>query len=63
MKQKTVNQLLEMLYEKYSQDEINDNSRLRKIKANLFEIKLKTTNGGKVKVENSDEISQYLASL
>jgi len=63
MKQKTVNQLLELLYDKHSPEEINDNSQLRKIKAKLFEIKLKTINGGKVKVENSDEISRYLASL
>ncbi len=59
MKQKTVNQLLEMLYEKHTPEQINDDPKLRKIKAKLFEIKMKTINGGKVTIENADEISRF----
>lgn len=61
MKHKTVNQLLEMLYDRFTPEQINDDPKLRKIKAKLFEIKLKTINGGKVRIENSDEISRIFA--
>lgn len=60
MKSKTVNQLLELLYEKFSADDINNDSKLKKIRERLFEIKLKTINGGKVMVENTDEISNMM---
>ena len=60
MKRKTVNQLLEQLYERFSWDEINKNSRIKRLKDTLFAIKLETVNGGKVWIENSDEISNLL---
>mgnify|MGYP006285735499 FL=1 len=56
----TVNQLLELLYEKFSAEEINRNPKLKQIRDKLFEIKLKTINGGKVKIENADEISELV---
>jgi hypothetical protein len=56
----TVNQLLELLYERFTTEEINQNSKIKKIRDKLFEIKLKTINGGKVKVENSEEISNLM---
>jgi len=59
-KSKTVNQLLELLYETFSAEDINKDSKLNKIREKLFEIKLKTINGGKVMVNNSDEISKLL---
>jgi hypothetical protein len=60
MKRKTVNQLLEQLYERFSWEEINKNSKIKKLKDKLFNIKLTTVNGGKVWVENTDEISKML---
>lgn len=60
MKRKTVNQLLEQLYERFSWEEINKNSKIKQLKDKLFDIKLKTINGGKVWVENTDEISKLL---
>ncbi|HZK08778.1 MAG TPA: hypothetical protein VFC92_11320 [Bacteroidales bacterium] len=60
MKRKTVNQLLEQLYERFSWEEINKNSKIKKLKDKLFNIKLTTVNGGKVWIENSDEISKML---
>ncbi len=59
-KNKTVNQLLELLYETFSAEDINKDSKLEKLRTKLFEIKLKTINGGKVMVDNSDEISNML---
>ncbi len=56
----TVNQLLEILYDHFTTEEINTNPKIRKIRDKLFEIKLKTINGGKVKIENSDEISNLM---
>ncbi|MCK9269271.1 MAG: hypothetical protein RBR47_12490 [Bacteroidales bacterium] len=60
MKRKTVNQLLEQLYERFSWEEINKNSKIKKLKDKLFNIKLTTVNGGKVWIENTDEISKML---
>jgi hypothetical protein len=60
MKRKTVNQLLEQLYERFSWDEINKSGRIKRLKDKLFAIKLETVNGGKVWVENTDEISNLL---
>ncbi len=60
MKRKTVNQLLEQLYERFSWEEINKNSKIKKLKDKLFNIKLTTVNGGKVWIENSEEISKML---
>ena len=59
-KRKTVNQLLELLYETFSTEDINKDSRLNKLREKLFEIKLKTINGGKVMIDNTDEISKML---
>ncbi|MCF8365853.1 MAG: hypothetical protein K9H16_08730 [Bacteroidales bacterium] len=59
-KSKTVNQLLELLYEKFSIEDINKDSKLKKLREKLFEIKLKTINGGKVMVENTEEISNMM---
>lgn len=56
----TVNQLLELLYEKFSAEEINTNPKLKQIRDKLFEIKLKNINGGKVRIENADEISELV---
>lgn len=60
MKRKTVNQLLELLYETFTAEDINKDSKLNKLREKLFEIKLKTINGGKVMIDNSDEISKML---
>jgi hypothetical protein len=60
MKRKTVNQLLEQLYERFSWEEINRNNKIKQLKDKLFDIKLKTINGGKVWIENTDEISKML---
>jgi|GEM_PF-1710577 len=60
MKRKTVNQLLELLYETFSAEDINKDSKLKTLREKLFEIKLKTINGGKVMIDNSDEISNML---
>jgi hypothetical protein len=57
---KTVNQLLEILHDRFSFEELNSNSKLKKIREKLIEIKLKTINGGKVMVENTDEISNLM---
>lgn len=56
----TVNQLLELLYEKFSAEDINRNPKLKQIRDKLVEIKLKTINGGKVSIENADEISDLM---
>lgn len=54
--EKTVNQLLEILTEKYSSEEIGKSSFLKKLKDKLLEIKFHTINGGKVLITNSSEI-------
>lgn len=63
MNRKTVNQLLEMLYERFSAEEINTNPKLKQLRENLFELKLKNINGGKLMVENSDEVTKMLSAL
>ncbi len=55
-KEKTVNQLLEMLFEKYSSEEIGKNKYLKSLRDKLLEIKIKTINGGKVLITNTREI-------
>lgn len=60
VKRHTVNQLLEFLYEKFSAEEINKNPKIKQIRDKLFDIKLKTINGGKVRIENADEISELM---
>lgn len=62
-KKHTVNQLLELLYERFTTEEINKNPKIKEIRDKLFEIKLKTINGGKVKIDNSDEISNLMQCL
>jgi hypothetical protein len=63
MNRKTVNQLLEMLYERFSAEEINTNPKLKKLREKLFELKLKNVNGGKLMVENSDEVTAMLSAF
>jgi hypothetical protein len=63
MNRKTVNQLLEMLYERFSAEEINTNPKLKKLREKLFDLKLKNINGGKLMVENSDEVSKILSGV
>jgi hypothetical protein len=60
MKRQTVNQLLELLYETFSMEDINKDSKLKTLREKLFEIKLQTINGGKVMIDNTDEISKML---
>jgi hypothetical protein len=63
MNRKTVNQLLEMLYERFPAEEINSNPKLKKLRETLFDLKLKNINGGKLMVENSDEVTAMLSGF
>ncbi len=63
MNRKTVNQLMEMLYERFSAEEINTNPKLKKLREKLFDLKLKNINGGKLMVENTDEVSKMLSDI
>jgi len=63
MNRKTVNQLLEMLYERFSAEEINANPKLKRLREKLFELKIENINGGKLMVENSEEVSKMLSGI
>ncbi len=55
-RQKTVNQILEIMFEKYSAEEISKNKYLKALREKLLDIKIKTINGGKVLITNTTEI-------
>lgn len=56
MKERTVNQLLEIMYDRFSNEEIRQNSFLQKLRDKLIDIKIHTVNGGKVMITNTAEI-------
>lgn len=56
MKERTVNQILEIMYDRFSNEEIRKNSFLQKLRDKLIDIKIHTVNGGKVMITNTAEI-------